>query len=709
MYQDNRDPSADRNRDTFDSPPPEIKNQGGSSESSGSDYYEESGSAKTVKAKKNSATPALDKFGRDLTDLADKGLLEPIVGREAEITRAFEILSRRSKNNPIFIGEAGVGKTAIAEGIAQIIQQGDAPIHFEDMRVIELDITGMLAGTQYRGQFEERLKKVIQEAENSKNVILFIDEVHMISSAGGAEGSLNFSNILKPAMARGQLKIMGATTFDEYRKHIETDPALSRRFQPITVSTPDKGDTFKILQGLRHKYEEHHGVTFSDDILKLCVDLADRYIADRNFPDKAIDLMDEVGSLAQTSKLQTEKLRSLNEGIDDIKEKLVVAVDNGNYQTAATLRKQELRLAEQLLEERRQLAKDEASDTPSVKTEDLYKVISLQSGVPVQQLSASRIEKLISLEKELQESVIGQEEAISALARAVRRSEAGLRDPNRPIGSFLFVGPTGVGKTHLCKTLAKSLFQDEDAVITIDMSEFMEAHNVSRLVGAPPGYIGHEEGGKLTEAVRRKPYSIILLDEIEKAHPDVYKLFLQLLEEGRLTDAHGREVNFSNTIVIMTSNLGVADSQRGSFGFSGGNEDAQTEHMKQSIKDAVDSYFAPEFLNRIDEQIVFSYLNRDQVREIVEIEVKKLAKLLHQQGIELNLSVECLDFLAERGYDSLYGARPLKRAIDRYLSEPLSEALIRGDFKAGSVLAVLPEGDKLSFIEAAKEQAKIAA
>jgi len=684
----------------------EIKNQGDPLDSafSNPENNDPAKARRKASSKINSSTPTLDKFGRDLTDLARNGAVDPIIGRGEQISRALEILSRRTKNNPVFIGEAGVGKTAIAEGIAQLIAKGDAPAHLADMRVIDLDLPAMLAGTQYRGQFEERLKAVITEAERSGNVILFIDEVHMIASAGGGGGSLNFSNILKPAMARGQLKIMGATTFDEYRKYIETDPALSRRFQPVTVPPPDKQDTLEILKGIRSKYEQHHGVKFSDKALELCVDLADRYLPERNFPDKAIDLMDESGSMAQTMNIRSAELEALDQKVARLKSQLAEAVDRGQYQKAANLREKELAVLEKIEDEKERIAQQHKANGKEVVPEHLYKVISLQSGVPVHQLSRSRVDQLLALEQELQERMIGQKEATSALARAVRRSEAGLRDPARPVGSFLFVGPTGVGKTHLCKCLAKSLFNDEDAIIQIDMSEYMEAHNVSRLVGAAPGYVGHEEGGQLTEAVRRAPNSIILFDEVEKAHPNFANILLQILEEGRLTDSHGREVDFSNTIIVMTSNLGASQAHQGGFGFSAGNDESQQSHMEQATRAAVDAFFRPELLNRIDEQVVFNYLNQDEIRQIVELEIKKVAQRLHEQGITLNISAESLDFLADKGHDPLYGARPLRRAISRYLEEPLSEALIRGDFRTGSILGVTLESEGLTFKELAQEK-----
>jgi len=695
-----RDEQSLRDRNT------EIKNQSDplNSDFSSSESSKPAQARRKATSKINPSTPTLNKFGRDLTDLARSGAVDPIIGRGEQISRALEILTRRTKNNPVFIGEAGVGKTAIAEGIAQLIAKGDAPPHLADMRVIELDLPAMLAGTQYRGDFEERLKAVITEAERAGNVILFIDEVHMIASAGGSEGSLNFSNILKPAMARGQLKIMGATTFDEYRKYIETDPALSRRFQSVTVPPPDRHDTLEILKGIRDKYEQHHGVKFSDKALELCVDLGDRYLPERNFPDKAIDLMDESGSLAQTMNIRSAELEALDQEIASLKSQLADAVDQGQYQKAANLRAKELAILDKVQDEEERIAKQLKENGKEVLPEHLYKVISLQSGVPVHQLSRSRVDQLLALEQELEESVIGQKEAISALARAVRRSEAGLRDPARPVGSFLFVGPTGVGKTHLCKSLAKSLFNDEEAIIQIDMSEYMEAHNVSRLVGAAPGYVGHEEGGQLTEAVRRAPNSIILFDEIEKAHPNFANILLQILEEGRLTDSHGREVDFSNTIIVMTSNLGASDSHQGGFGFSAGHDEGQQNHMEQATKAAIEEFFRPELINRIDEQVVFKYLNQEEIRQIVELEIKKVAKRLHEQGITLNISAESLDFLADKGHDPLYGARPLRRAISRYLEEPLSEALIRGDFRSGSFLGVTLGSDGLNFEELAPER-----
>lgn len=643
-----------------------------------------------AKTKQAAKTPALDSFGRDLTDMARNGELDPVIGREDEIMRAMEILSRRTKNNPVFVGEAGVGKTAVVEGLAQRIASGDVPPTLADARVVELDLTALLAGTKYRGQFEERIKAVMHEASRAGDIILFIDEIHMLVGAGeGSDGSMDAGNILKPALARGELRLVGATTYDEYRKSIEKDAALSRRFQSIKVEEPSPSETRRILDGAKGSYEKHHRVEYAPEVLDEVVRLAARYLPGRQFPDKALDVLDEAGALVRSKgSQQPESIKVIDAQLVLLGEQKADAVRLADYERA-----RELRDAERALRDNREKELDRvrtlqgAGQTP-VTVDTVRRVVAQQSGVPLETLGSDEKARYLQIEQELGEMVIGQEDGVKALARSLRRARAGLRDPNRPIGSFLFVGPTGVGKTLTVKALAKHLFGDSDAVIQIDMSEFMEKQSVSKLVGAPPGYVGYEEGGKLTEAVRRKPFSIVLLDEIEKAHPDVNNMLLQLLEEGRLTDGHGRVVDFSNTIIIMTSNLGAEDMMKGGFGFASRSADATREHMEKVVEQAISGHFRPEMINRIDETILFKHLQPEHMGKIVDIEFSKIEKLLAEKDVAIQLSSEARDFLAREGYNRDFGARPLRRLMGQLIEDPLSEEIIRGKVSRGQSLRV---------------------
>jgi len=644
-------------------------------------------------------TPALDAFGRDLTALARENKLDPVIDRIQEIERVIQILSRRTKNNPVLLGEAGVGKTAIVEGLAQAIVADNIPEVLRNKRIIGLDLALMVAGTKYRGQFEERIKAVMEEIKRSQDVIIFIDELHTLVGAGAAEGAIDASNILKPALSRGELQCIGATTMDEYRKHIEKDAALERRFQTIMVEPPSMEQTVGILKGLRDKYEAHHRVTFRDDALEAAAKLSDRYISGRFLPDKAIDLIDEAGSRARLNVLIVPPdIKKLEQKVESLRKEKEAFIKSQDFEKAASLRDQE-RIARQELENLNRewsLAKDKMR--PEISEEDIAKIVSQWTGIPIFRLEEKESEKLLKIEEELHKRVVGQNEAIEAIAHAVRRSRAGIKDPKRPIGSFIFLGPTGVGKSLLARALAEFMFGDEDALLQLDMSEYMEKFNVSRLIGAPPGYVGYEEGGQLTERVRRRPYAVILLDEIEKAHPDVSNLLLQVFEDGRLTDSFGRKVDFRNTVVIMTSNVGAELIRKtSSLGFKAQKEEITYQEMKDKLLEEVKRTFKPEFLNRIDDIIVFRQLAREDLQRIIDIEVGFVAERLREQNISLEVTQEAKDFLTEKGFDPIFGARPLKRTIQRFLEDPLASEIISKRFKEGSKVKVLCKNQELIF------------
>ncbi len=640
-----------------------------------------------------SKTPTLDQYGRDLTALAREGKLDPVIGREKEIERVIQVLSRRTKNNPALIGEPGVGKTAIAEGLAQRIVENRVPEVLRDRRVVTLDLASLVAGSKYRGEFEERLKRVMNDIRASAGeIILFIDELHTLVGAGAAEGAIDASNILKPALARGELQCIGATTLDEYRKHVEKDPALERRFQPIIVEEPTVEETLAILRGLRDRYEAHHGVTITDEAIEAAVRLSDRFVADRFLPDKAIDLIDEAGSRVRLRAFTAPPdLKQLEQEIEQVAREKDAAVQSQEFEKAAKLRDRERELREKLRAGRQEWKEKKVEPKSLVTAEDVAQIVSSWTGIPVTRLEVEESKRLLGLEDVLHEQVIDQEDAVRAVARAVRRARAGLKDPRRPTGSFLFLGPTGTGKTHLALVLAEALFGNRDAVIRIDMSEYMERHNVSRLVGAPPGYVGYEEGGQLTEAVRRRPYSVVLLDEIDKAHPEAFNILLQILEDGRLTDAQGRTVDFRNTVVVMTANIGAhLVTKEGGLGFRATDRTAAIDYevMKQRLMDQVKREFRPEFLNRIDEIIVFRPLTVEHLVKIVDLMLKDVAERLGDMGLELEVTDRVKAKLAEEGNDPTYGARPLRRAVVRLVEDPLSEEYLKGRFKAGQRVRV---------------------
>jgi len=653
---------------------------------------------------KKSKTPALDHFGRDLTELARQNNLDPIIGREEEIERVAQILSRRKKNNPVLIGEPGVGKTAIAEGLAIRIVQKKVPRTLYNKRVVTLDLGALVAGTKYRGQFEERMKAVMGEIEKSRDVILFIDELHTIVGAGGASGSLDASNMFKPALARGELQCIGATTFDEYRQHIEKDGALERRFQKIVVDPPSVQETINILQGLKSRYEDHHHVEYSERAIEMSVKLSDRYITDKFLPDKAIDVLDETGSRVRLTNLVVpEEMVDAEKQVDEIRQKKESAVQNQAFEEAAKLRDEERQAKEKLRDIRDAWERTEEYNKVEVGEDNIAEVVSMMTGIPVNRVARSESDRLLKMEKKLKKRIIGQDEAIETLSRAIQRTRAGLKDPNRPIGSFVFLGPSGVGKTHFAKILAEYLFEDESALIRIDMSEYMEKFTSSRLTGAPPGYVGYEEGGQLSERVRRKPYSVVLLDEIEKAHPDVFNILLQVLDDGRLTDGLGRRIDFKNTILIMTSNIGARDIKKNiSFGFGSGSKESAYEDMKNKIMDNIKRVFNPEFLNRLDDIIVFHALTLPDMIKIVDLEMKEIVEKLTERNISVNLSAGARKFLAEKGFDEVMGARPLKRAIQKYLEDPLAEEILKGRFGDGVIVKVVVRKDKLGFISGSK-------
>jgi len=660
-----------------------------------------------VKRKNNPSTVTLDQYGRDLTEMAASGNLDPVVGREEETQRVLEILCRRIKNNPCLIGDPGVGKTAIAEGLAQKIVEGNIPEILKDKRVVSLDITSMIAGAKYRGEFEERLKKVMEEIKTAKNVILFIDEIHTIVGAGGAEGAIDASNILKPALARGEIQCIGATTIDEYRKYIEKDSALERRFQPINVGEPSKEETLLILKGLRDKYEAHHRVKITDEALEAAVNLSDRYITDRYMPDKAIDLIDEASAKVRIENLTAPPdLKAIEDNIEKTKKEKDDAITLQDFEKAAKLRDKEKELREKMEELKNNWSAQTSVQTHIVDGDKIAAVVSKWTKVPVEKLTEKEADRLLKLEDILHNRVIGQTEAVKSVSRAVRRARVGLKDPNRPIGSFIFLGPTGVGKTELSKALAEAMFGDENSIIRIDMSEYMEKFSVSRLIGSPPGYVGYDEGGQLTEAVRRRPYSVILLDEIEKAHPDVFNILLQILEDGRLTDSKGKTVNFKNTIVIMTSNLGAHMlKKQKTLGFSIDENKAESEYekMKGNIMEELKRSFRPEFLNRIDDIIVFHSLEESDLLQIVDLMLNSIVKRVDEQEIHLEFDEESKKMLIKEGSDLTYGARPLRRIIVKKVEDKLAEEMLKGSIKKGDTVKVTSGESQLIFTTVTKE------
>ncbi len=667
----------------------EVGERGGRS-GEGSD----GGSSSSGKSGK-SKTPALDSFGRDLTELARKGELDPVIGREREIERAIQILCRRTKNNPVLLGEAGVGKTAIIEGFAQRVINGEVPEILSEKRIVVLDLAMMVAGTKYRGQFEERIKAVMTEVRRVKNTILFIDELHTLVGAGGAEGAIDAANVLKPALARGEIQCIGATTLDEYRKYIEKDNALARRFQEIMVEPTGKAETIEILKGLRERYEEHHRVQFTDDAIVAAVEMSERYITARCLPDKAIDVIDESGARVRLrSMTRPPDLKEIDEQVETLNKDKEDAVANQDFEKAANLRDQ----AEKLRKKKDKITqewREKSQQTDGVVDEEVIaEVVSKMTGIPLTRLSTEDSLRLLNMEAELHERVVSQEQAVTAIAKAVRRSRSGLKDPKRPTGSFIFAGPTGVGKTLLAKALAEYMFGDPDALVHIDMSEYMEKHNVSRLIGAPPGFVGYEEGGQLTEKIRRRPYAVVLFDEIEKAHPDVFNMLLQVMEEGRLTDSFGRNVDFRNTILIMTTNAGAeAIKNEAAFGFAKPDGDASYESMKSRVMDSIERVFRPEFLNRLDDTIIFRHLTTTDLKGIIDFELQKVRERLLDRGLALDLTDEAKEFLIKKGSNLDYGARPLRRALEQRIEDPLGEELLRGTFAGKDTIVITVHRD----------------
>jgi len=650
------------------------------------------------KKKSNSPTPVLDNFSRDLNKLAEMGKLDPVVGREREIDRIAQILSRRKKNNPIIIGEPGAGKTAIVEGLAMKIFEGDCPRNLCDKRIVSLDLTSIVAGTKYRGQFEERLKVILDELHENPDIIIFIDEIHTIIGTGNASGSLDASNIFKPALARGELQCIGATTLDEYRENIEKDGALERRFQKVVVDGATPEETMIILSNLKSRYESHHKVNYTDKSLEACVYLADRYITDREFPDKAIDIMDEVGARTQISVKLPEEIEVLKEEALKIKQEKIDVVKRQDYEKAAHLRDKERKVLEKLEKVKEDFEKKQDTERKDVTEEMVYDVVANMTKIPVSKLNQNEMDGLLELENSLNKTVIGQEPAVKKIAKAIRRNRVGIKDPNRPIGSFIFLGSTGIGKTHLAKQLAKEIFGDEDALIRVDMSEYQEKYTMSRLIGSPPGYVGHDQGGQLTEAVKNKPYSVVLFDEIEKANKDIFSLLLQMMDDGHLTDSFGRKINFKNCLIIMTSNLGVKKLQDfgAGVGFDtnarmSGDEDLKKALLQKELK----NHFTPEFLNRLDEVIVFNPLKETEVRQIVDIELSKLSKRLDKLGYNIDITKELRDMLADIGFDEKYGARPIKRAIQEKIEDFISEEVLRGKIKIGNTYTLEVEEENV--------------
>jgi len=659
----------------------------------------------TAYTKQSSKTPTLDEFGRDLTKLARESKLDPVIGRDREIERVIQVLSRRTKNNPALIGEPGVGKTAITEGLAQRIVRGDVPEVLRNKRVVQLDLAALVAGTKYRGEFEERMKKVMDEIRKAQNeVVLFVDELHTLVGAGAAEGAIDASNILKPALARGELQCIGATTLDEYRKYVERDAALERRFQPILVSEPSVEQTIEILKGLRERYESHHGVTISDEALVAAATLAEKYIADRFLPDKAIDLMDEASSkIRLQASFLPQEVRQAVEKVERVRREKEESIKNQDFEKAAQLRDKERVLRQKLEELESSWKREKGRDISTVAADDIADVVSSWTGIPVTRLVEEETQRLLKMEDSIHERIVGQEEAVSAVAKAVRRARTGLKDPRRPVGSFIFLGPTGVGKTELARALAEFLFGDENALIRIDMSEYSERHTISRLVGSPPGYVGYEEGGQLTEAVRRRPFSVVLFDEIEKAHPEIFNVLLQILDDGRLTDAQGRAVDFKNAVIIMTSNVGAPLLEKEvAIGFKPTHDqltamDSAYTRMKEHITEELRRTFRPEFLNRIDEVIIFRPLTGDQIKAIVDILIARVQRELRGQNMQLELTAAAKDLLAKEGFDPTFGARPLRRTIQRLIEDQLSDELLRGSFSPGDTVVVDARDERIVF------------
>ncbi len=648
------------------------------------------GSGESERKSGKSRTPALDSFGRDLTELAKQNKLDPVIGRSREIERAIQVLCRRTKNNPVLLGEAGVGKTAIVEGFAQRVVEGNVPELLVDRRIVVLDLAMMVAGTKYRGQFEERIKAVMNEVRRAKNTILFIDELHTLVGAGGAEGAIDASNVLKPALARGEIQCIGATTLDEYRKYIEKDAALARRFQEVIVDPTSKEDTIEILRGLRDRYEQHHRVQITDDAVAAAVELSDRYITGRCLPDKAIDVIDEAGARVRLKAMtKPPDLKEIDEEVERLNKDKEEAVANQDFEKAAALRDQADKLKKKKQAITREWREKSREADGVVDEEVIAEVVSKMTGIPLTRMSTEDSMRLMKMEDELHERVISQHAAIKAISRAVRRSRSGLQDPKRPTGAFIFAGPTGVGKTLLAKALAEFMFGDDDALIQIDMSEYMEKHNVSRLIGAPPGYVGFEEGGQLTEKIRRRPYAVVLLDEIEKAHPEVFNMLLQVMEEGRLTDSFGRNVDFRNVVLIMTTNAGAdAIKNESAFGFQAPDQDASYESMKERVNDEIGKVFRPEFINRVNDIIVFQHLTVEDLKEVVELELAKVRERLLERGLKLVLSDDSKGFLIKKGSNTDFGARPLRRAIERYIEDPLAEELLRGEFQGMDTIEI---------------------
>ncbi len=649
----------------------------------------------------NSDSKTLDSFSRDLTQAARNGEIDPVIGREEEIKRIIQILSRRTKNNPCLIGEPGVGKTAIAEGLALKIVNGEVPEHLRDKRIVSLDLTGMIAGSKYRGEFEERIKNAIDEVKKSKNIILFIDELHTIIGAGSAEGSADAANILKPSLARGDFQVIGATTLEEYRKYIEKDAALERRFQPVTVGEPNEEDAIAILKGLRDRYEAHHKVKITDEAIEAAVKLSSRYIADRFLPDKAIDLVDEAASKVRLSALTyPNEIKDLEAQLEKLESEKSAAINEQDFERAAQLRDEEKNVTEQLEKAKSGWQESNLEASHEVTAEDIAAIVSSWTKIPVVELTREESERLLNMEKILHERVVGQEEAVSAVSRAIRRGRVGIKDPKRPIGSFIFLGPTGVGKTELCKALAQAMFGDENAMLRLDMSEYMEKHTVSRLVGSPPGYVGYDEGGQLTEAVRRKPYSVVLFDEIEKAHPDVFNMLLQILEDGRLTDSQGRTVDFKNTIIIMTSNVGarrITEQRQAALGFANGDNSMDNVSVREMVMSELKQVFRPEFLNRVDDIIVFNKLTKPEIEQIARLMLETLKKRLSGLGVTVSFTDKAVEKIADEGFDDTYGARPLRRAIVTNIEDKLSERMLDADFDSKKPIVCDYDGEKFTF------------
>ncbi|HEY0151921.1 MAG TPA: ATP-dependent Clp protease ATP-binding subunit [Longimicrobium sp.] len=650
------------------------------------------------KGEKKSKTPALDHFCRDLTELARQGELDPTIGRAEEIERVMEILSRRKKNNPVLIGEPGVGKTAIVEGLAQLIADGKCPDSLRDFRVLSLDMAAVIAGTKYRGQFEERLKAVMNEISQNKQIILFIDELHTLVGAGAAEGAIDASNMLKPALARGELQCVGASTLNEYRKYIEKDGALERRFQTVSVDPPSIEEAIQIVTGLRGHYEDHHRIQISDEVIEAAVKLSERYITDRFLPDKAIDVIDEAGARARlATQVPPPEVSDLKRDLENLGDKKDEAIRDQDFERAAELRDNERELQRKIQEREKLWEEERRTNRPALTEENVAFIVSRWTGIPVTRLKQAETARLVGMEDELHTKVVGQDRAIKAISRAIRRSRAGLKDPKRPIGSFIFAGPTGVGKTELARALAEFLFADRNALIRVDMSEYMEKFSVSRLIGAPPGYVGYEDSGTLTKAVRRKPYSVVLLDEIEKAHPDVFNILLQVLDEGHLTDNYGRVIDFKNTVIIMTSNLGARDLGKGKgLGFSTGTQQSNFDRMEEKIREEIERTFNPEFINRLDDSIVFHPLTREQIASIIGNLLRDVEDRLKEEELSLKLTDEAVDFMIEHGYDEKFGARPIKRAIQRYLEDPLSEKILMAEYSPGDEIEVTVAEDRQS-------------